>query len=103
MTPYKQIVQIAGEAAAAYTPPKFFRVMTRHRDALNSLTDAEAGEAFKALLSLAATGGYFEPQSERARLAVDFIRPDIVADMERARRVSAARRAAVNTRWEKRK
>lgn len=94
----KKAVQVV---EVAYTPPKFFRVMTRYREAINSMTDSEAGEVFKALLALADTGNYEVPKGDRAKLAVEFIRPDLVADIERARKRSEAGRANVNHRWGK--
>lgn len=96
---HRQIVKVAPESADSYAPPRFFRMMTRYRDAIDSMSNEAAGEALKSLLALADSGSFIEPESEAAKLAVEFIRPDIEADIERSRKTSAARRAACQSRW----
>lgn len=87
----------------SYQPPRFFRMMTRYRAAIECMSDTDAGQVLKSLLQLADTGERSEPKSEAAKMAVEFIRPDIVADMERARKISAARSAVAEEAWKKRK
>lgn len=82
------------------TVPAFVRVMMRHKNALRRLPDESAGALLKALLEYAETGAAnVEAFPEPARIAFEFLRPDLDDDA----RLTELRRKAAAARWEKEK
>lgn len=71
--------------------PKFLRIMTRFRDAISTLADDEAGELLKQMLRFAASEPLKGWQFCRAKVAFEFLKPEIQADIEQKQRITAAR------------
>ncbi len=85
--------------AEMWRKAEVLKVPVRYWKALQTLDHEEAGELFDALLLTAAGEKPAQLQSAAARVAFEFLRPEIEADAARQRGIREKRRKAVNSRW----